>query len=133
MINNLVLPRVILSAFKNLLHAKESEREFFAAIRKETGLFCGSFIRKGDVLAYVGLFQNQNDLTARNPDVDNFVLGRLLKGIGFCLPKRWSPWHVSLANSPKIRLCGRGFGGTQNQGFMRCLKSSLELWGYGAW
>jgi hypothetical protein len=26
----------------------------FAALRKEAGLFCGSFLRKGEVFAYVG-------------------------------------------------------------------------------
>jgi len=30
----------------------------FAAIRKEVGRFCGSFLRNGEVFAYVGLSQN---------------------------------------------------------------------------
>ena len=34
----------------------------FAAIRKGAGLFCGSFPRKGEAFAYVGLFQNLKDL-----------------------------------------------------------------------
>jgi len=29
---------------------------------KEVGLFCGSFLRKGEVFAYVGFFQNRKDL-----------------------------------------------------------------------
>jgi len=35
----------------------------FAALRQEAGLFCGSFLRKGEVFAYVGLIQNPKDLT----------------------------------------------------------------------
>jgi len=34
----------------------------FTAIRKGAGLVCGSFLREGGVLAYVGLFQNLKDL-----------------------------------------------------------------------
>ena len=34
----------------------------FTAMRKEGGLFCGSFLRKGEVLSYVGLSQNVKDL-----------------------------------------------------------------------
>jgi hypothetical protein len=34
----------------------------FAAIRKDTGLCCGSRLRKGEVFAYVGLSQNLKDL-----------------------------------------------------------------------
>jgi hypothetical protein len=33
-----------------------------AAIRKDTGLYCGSRLRKGEVFAYVGLSQNLKDL-----------------------------------------------------------------------
>jgi len=33
----------------------------FAAIRKDAGLFCGSFLRKGEVFAYVGRIQNLKD------------------------------------------------------------------------
>ena len=34
----------------------------FIAIRKEAGLLFGSFLRKGEVFAYVGRIQNLNDL-----------------------------------------------------------------------
>jgi hypothetical protein len=34
----------------------------FTALRKEAGLFCGSFLRKGEVSAYVELIQNLKDL-----------------------------------------------------------------------
>ena len=34
----------------------------FAAIRKDTGLYCGSRLRKGEVFAYVGLSHNLKDL-----------------------------------------------------------------------
>jgi len=37
-------------------------------IRKEAGLFCGSFLRKGEVFAYVGLTQNLKDLTVHPLD-----------------------------------------------------------------
>ena len=30
--------------------------------RKDAGLYCGSRLRKGEVLVYVGLFQNLKDL-----------------------------------------------------------------------
>ena len=33
----------------------------FTAIRKEAGLFCGSFLRKGEVFAYAELSQNLKD------------------------------------------------------------------------
>ena len=36
-----------------------------AAIRKDTGLYCGSHLRKGGVFAYVGLSQNLKDLKGR--------------------------------------------------------------------
>ena len=35
----------------------------FTAIRKEAGHFCGSFLRKGEVFAFVGRNQNLKDLT----------------------------------------------------------------------
>jgi len=34
----------------------------FSAIRQEAGLFCGSFLRKGEVFVYVGRFQDLKDL-----------------------------------------------------------------------
>jgi hypothetical protein len=34
----------------------------FAALRKEAGVFCGSFLRKGEAFAYVGLIQDLTDL-----------------------------------------------------------------------
>ena len=37
---------------------------FFTAIRKEARLFCGSFLRKGKVFAYVGLSQNLKEIKA---------------------------------------------------------------------
>ena len=43
---------------------------------QEAGLSCGSFLRKGEVLAYVGIFQILKDIKARNPDFDIFRLGR---------------------------------------------------------
>jgi len=38
----------------------------FTAIRKKARLFCGSFLRKGEVFAYVGLSQNFTDLKDLN-------------------------------------------------------------------
>ena len=38
----------------------ESLRSFYDP--KEAGPFCGSFLRKGEVFAYVGLIQNLKDL-----------------------------------------------------------------------
>jgi len=35
-------------------------------IRKEAGLFCGSFLRKGEVFPYVGLSHNLKDLQDQN-------------------------------------------------------------------
>ena len=35
------------------------------SIRKEAELFCGSFLRMGDVFAYVRLFQSLRDLKAQ--------------------------------------------------------------------
>ena len=35
----------------------------FAAIRKEAGISCGSFLRKGEVFAYGRSIQNPKDLT----------------------------------------------------------------------
>ena len=48
----------------------------FAAIRKEAGLSCGSFLRKGEVFAYVGRIQNLKDVkdqihTALSPRTTN--------------------------------------------------------------
>jgi len=43
----------------------------FAAIRKEAGVFCGSFLRKGEELTYVGLFHNLKDLK-RYPSFELF-------------------------------------------------------------
>jgi len=36
----------------------------FAALRKEAGIFFGSFLRKGEVFAYVRLSQKLEDLKA---------------------------------------------------------------------
>ena len=36
----------------------------FTAIRKEAGVFCGTFLRKGEVFACVVLSQNLKDLKA---------------------------------------------------------------------
>jgi len=38
-----------------------------AAIRKQAGLFCGSFLRKGEVFAYFGLSKNLKDLKGSRP------------------------------------------------------------------
>ena len=45
-------------------------RTAFTAIRKEARLFCGSFLQKGVVLAYVGLSQNLKDLKDSNGSRD---------------------------------------------------------------
>ena len=45
----------------------------FAAIRKEAGLFCGSFLRKGEVFAYVGRNQNLKDL--KNLEIKRETVG----------------------------------------------------------
>ena len=39
--------------------AATGSKRSFTATRKEAGLFCGSFLRKGEVFACVGRFQNQ--------------------------------------------------------------------------
>ena len=42
--------------------SKGSQWRSFAAIRKQAGIFCGSFLRKGEVLAYVGSIQTLKGL-----------------------------------------------------------------------
>ena len=44
------------------LHWRARFWRSFPAIRKEAGLFCGSFLRKGEVFAYVGRMQKSKDL-----------------------------------------------------------------------
>ena len=44
------------------LHWRAGSSRSSAAIRKHAGLSCGSFLRKGEVLAYVGSIQNLKDL-----------------------------------------------------------------------
>ena len=44
----------------------------FAAIRKEAGLFCRSFLRKGEVFAYVESLQNLEDLKGCSPILGAF-------------------------------------------------------------
>ena len=39
-------------------------------MRKETGLFCGSFLKQGEVLAYAGLNQTPKDLKVEDLDCD---------------------------------------------------------------
>ena len=46
------------------LHWKAGSLRSFTAIRKEAGGFCGTFLRKGEVFACVGLSQNLKDLKA---------------------------------------------------------------------
>ena len=45
----------------------------FAAFRKDTELYCGSRLRKGDVFAYVGLSQNLKDLKDRTRQLQGFL------------------------------------------------------------
>ena len=40
-----------------------------AAIRQEAGLFCGSFLRKGEVLAFARSIQNLKDLKENLKDL----------------------------------------------------------------
>jgi len=49
----------------SLLHCKAGSSRSFAAIRKEAGLFCGSFLRNGEAFAYVGRIQHLKDPTDR--------------------------------------------------------------------
>ena len=51
----------------NLLHWMAGSSRSFAAIRKEAGLFCGSFLRNGEVFAYDRGANDLNDLKKR-PD-----------------------------------------------------------------
>ena len=44
------------------VHWRAGSLRSFTAIRKGTGLFCGSFLRTGEVLAYVGSIQTLKDL-----------------------------------------------------------------------
>ena len=46
----------------SLLHWRAGSSIPFAAIRKEAGHFCGSSLRKGKALAYIGKNQNPKDL-----------------------------------------------------------------------
>ena len=46
----------------SLLHWRAGSWRSFAAMRKEAGLFCGSFLRKGEVFNCVGKNQNFKDL-----------------------------------------------------------------------
>ena len=43
----------------SLLHSRAGSVRSFAAIRKEAGRVCGSFSRKGQVFAYVGLIHSK--------------------------------------------------------------------------
>ena len=45
-------------------HRQSTKAPEHRTIRKKAGLFCGSFLRKVEVLAYVGLIQIINDLNA---------------------------------------------------------------------
>jgi len=47
--------------------ARPQGERSFAAIRKDTGLYRGSRLRKGEVFAYVGLSQNLKGLTETFP------------------------------------------------------------------
>jgi len=47
---------------KDLKDLNDGSKRSFTAIRKEAGLFCGSFLRKGEVFAYAGRSQNLKDL-----------------------------------------------------------------------
>ena len=44
------------------MHWRAGSKRSFTAIRKEAGLFCGSFLRKGEVFVFVGRNQNLQDL-----------------------------------------------------------------------
>jgi hypothetical protein len=50
-----------LDARREHLHWRAAPLRSFAALRKEAGIFCGSFLRKGEVFAYVGRSQNLKD------------------------------------------------------------------------
>ena len=47
---------------RSTLHCNACSSRSFTAIRKDAGLCCGSSLRKGEVLAYVGRNQNLKDL-----------------------------------------------------------------------
>ena len=44
------------------LHWRAGPLRSFAAIQKQAGLFCRSFLRNGEVFAYVGRIQNSKGL-----------------------------------------------------------------------
>jgi len=46
----------------SLLHWRAGSLRSFTAIRTEAALYCGSFLRKGEVFANVGRNQNLEDL-----------------------------------------------------------------------
>ena len=58
----------------SLLDWRAGSLRSFTTIRKEAGLFCGSFLRKGEVSAYVVLSQNFKELKAllNSSDQDYF-------------------------------------------------------------
>ena len=57
--------KILLTLATSLLHWRPGSWRSFALIRKEAGLSCGSFQRKGEVLAYMyaGINQTLKDLT----------------------------------------------------------------------
>jgi len=58
------------------LHWRAGPLRSYTAIRKEAGLFCGSFLRKGLVFACVGLIQTLKDLKWSN-DAERCTLTHL--------------------------------------------------------
>ena len=53
---------LIIDISDTYLHWRAGSVRSFAAIRKEAWLFCGSFLRKGEVFAYGGFIPNLKDL-----------------------------------------------------------------------
>ena len=57
------LKRITLSPFTaSHLHCTAGSSRSFTAIRTDAGLYCGSRLRKGEVIAYLGRNQNLKDL-----------------------------------------------------------------------
>ena len=77
----------LVSSHALFLHWRAGPSRCFDAIRKETGLFCGSFLEQGEVFAYAGLNQTPKDLKVEGLDCNpkgsrDFVRIFVTKGRG---------------------------------------------------
>ena len=70
-------------------------------IRKEAGLFCGSFLRKGEVLAYVGSIQNLKELKG-TPSQIKVRYGQFI--VPFFAPPAWPSQKPRSVNHPPPRV-----------------------------